>query len=93
MTKVKADDTKVRVLCALCKKPRDSHNARNNACPVGRKNRTLGYTQFHHTNVWQVASTWTLNAAEEVRPVHDRGHIREPVRWPAVPWCPRPEAP
>lgn len=32
--------------CANCGKPRDQHNALTKACPIGRKHRTIGYTQY-----------------------------------------------
>jgi hypothetical protein len=32
--------------CAICGKPKSSHNYYDRGCPIGVKHRTLGYTQF-----------------------------------------------
>jgi len=33
--------------CANCHKPRDQHHAKNNTCPIGKKHRIYGYTNFY----------------------------------------------
>lgn len=34
------------VKCARCGKPGHQHNSSTRACPIGRKHRTFGYSQF-----------------------------------------------
>lgn len=51
-TKKKAKTaTKNNILhkCLKCKKPRGDHSANHLYCPVGRKDRTFGYTNFSKT--------------------------------------------
>jgi hypothetical protein len=42
-----------RTRCLHCKKMHCEHNAKTRACPMGSKHRTLGYNQFHPTNVFK----------------------------------------
>ncbi len=41
-----------RVKCSHCGKWRSDHNAMTKACPIGSKHRTVGYTQYHTTQVF-----------------------------------------
>jgi hypothetical protein len=34
--------------CANCGKARDQHHAKDAACPIGKRHRVYGYTQFQH---------------------------------------------
>ena len=34
--------------CANCGKPRDQHNSKDSACPIGKRHKTYGYTQFKY---------------------------------------------
>lgn len=38
--------------CAVCGKPRSNHRAHTFQCPLGRKHRVMGYTDYHATNVF-----------------------------------------
>lgn len=35
--------------CQWCGKPEEHHLAKSQACPIGKKHRTLGYTAYHRT--------------------------------------------
>ena len=39
--------------CAHCKKRRGEHQARTLACPVGTKHRTVGWTSYSVTKVYE----------------------------------------
>lgn len=44
--------------CELCKKISGDHNGITKACPIGRKHRNLGYTQYHNNDVFTPKPGW-----------------------------------
>lgn len=51
--------------CIHCKKQRDHHRASNMACPVGKRNRELGFTQFHAENRFEAKEPARGGASEK----------------------------
>ena len=43
--------------CALCGKSKDNHKAKTLHCPMGKKSPTVGYTTFHHSNVFTASKS------------------------------------
>lgn len=50
--------------CTHCKKQRYHHHGLNDACPVGKRSRTVGYTTFHPTNRFQARENARGGASE-----------------------------
>lgn len=46
--------------CKNCGKPRYNHRASDKACPVGRKHRSLGYTSYNHSSVYEPKINFSL---------------------------------
>jgi hypothetical protein len=40
------DETKPQPKCVSCGKPKNEHQSKTTACPIGSKHRVLGYTQY-----------------------------------------------
>lgn len=63
--------------CSNCGKARDQHNAKDSTCPIGKKHRIYGYTQFQQLSDDFVANSSKIYKRSFDSPEVGCAYIRE----------------